>query len=261
MSTKTFIQYIRVANVLTNATSVKLRVKDNTNNIYVISTSSTFTNMDHINTGIYQYISDDIFLDSINYTVTYEVVLSGNTYTFSEDFTTNTPINKLFTLEELKQQLNISTTAYDLELNLLVDAVPALFESYLNRKIGIGLNSEDYYNQTTIFVNAFPITNVESVSINGSTTTFTILDANIGQLKIDDSLSDGDKITIIYNGGLPISSDYKLAGLYQAKYMYQRHQHQHVAIDENIKEQGRIIYRNEDILPLVKIILEPQIRR
>jgi hypothetical protein len=176
----------------------------------------------------------------------------------------------LFTLAELKTTLNIYTTvtAYDLELGLLVDHVPAMFEAYLNRGIGHYERSEtviiDNDCSPDIYVKNHPISSVTSVAVEGDTTSYyTQLSAEHIELDEDYlTLAAGEQVVVTYVGGLDVSNPiFKYIALEQAKYLYQRHQHQHIHIDQNIQQQGRIIYKNESLLPIVKMVLDPYVKR
>ena len=265
MAARTFYTYIRVNGVLTNADgTVTIKVKDS-NDVYVVGSALLGESMTNISTGTYEFISGDVFTVGVQYTVIYEATVNSNNYSYSEVFTVDSASNQLFSLAELKQELKITTTDYDVMLTLLVDAVPKLFEEYLDRKINSSLNSEKFYNEigNLIFVQSIPVTSVigmtRKVLSTGetSTTAYTIMNLNFGEFKLDDPIEEGEEVAVNYVGGLIPESVVKYAGLTQAKYMYQRHQHQQIALDSNAVPQGRMVFKNDAVLPIVKLILDP----
>lgn len=149
MATKKFYFYVRENNVLTNATSVTITIKEGVN---VLVNVAAMTND---GTGIYSYQSADIFSEDVTYTVEYVIVLGGNTYNYSESFRIDSEI-LLFSIAELKTILELTETNWDNILDLIAKSVTYLFENYMRRKFESSF-VERYYIHQNIFIRNLPI--------------------------------------------------------------------------------------------------------
>lgn len=180
----------------------------------------------------------------------------------------------LTTLQAVKDYLGITSNADDALLESFINRVTDSFEAYCARKFKSASYTEyhDGKGSDKLFPKQAPITTVTSIYDDSewawgastliASTEYRIVDEAYIQLKSTTFMDDVQNVKITYTAGYStIPADVEHACIEQAAWLYRKSKGQLQGVAAKSLADGSISYSARDLLPELKLALEPYRRR